>query len=230
MKLIAITPDYDENTDKLQINKAYIDLVERNGAIPVILPFNEKLEVLSEYADIFDGFIISGGADISPRFYGQDKNLECGFSLNLRDELEYNLVKILYDKNIPTLGICRGMQIMNVALGGTLHQDLKYKKNVKIKHNQDKVHYDLVHKVKNENKTYFQKLFKEDFYVNSLHHQAIDKLSNKLTVGQISNDGVIEGVYADGKRFFVGVQWHPEKCPVNMKEVEILMEDFISKC
>lgn len=231
MKLIAITPDYEKNLDKFMINKAYMDMVFDNGAVPVLIPALEKYEDILKIIDKFDGFIISGGADVSPKYYGEDKLIKCGEVLEIRDKLEFELIKLLHEKDIPTFAICRGLQMMNVALGGTLYQDLSYIENVKIKHSPSELDWSLVHSVENQNDTFFEKILgKEEFFVNSFHHQAIKDLASDLQVGQVSKDGIIEGVFDPKKSFFVGVQWHPEKCYRQVKQAEILFKNFLEKC
>ena len=120
MKIIGLTPLYDVAENRLFMLRKYIELIERNGAYAVILPFNPDMKFLEEIVDRLDGIVFTGGLDVAPSYYGEDKILECGISSNIRDELEFNLMDICYQKDIPTLGICRGLQIMNVYLGGTL--------------------------------------------------------------------------------------------------------------
>ena len=147
MKIIGLTPLYDVAENRLFMLRKYIELIERNGAYAIILPFNSDRKFLEEIVERLDGIVFTGGLDVAPSYYGEDKILECGISSNVRDELEFNLMDICYQKDIPTLGICRGLQIMNVYLGGTLYQDLKKQKDISIIHSQDKPYNDLVHEL-----------------------------------------------------------------------------------
>lgn len=227
MKLIAVTPDYLEEKNLVTIKHEYFDLVRRNGAIPVLLPFIESEEAIDLYIEKFDGFLITGGADLSPRLYGEDKLEACGFPIDRRDSLEYKLIRRLYEKDKPVLGICRGLQIMNVALGGSLYQDLKSQVDSKILHSPKEFIYDLSHLVINEENSLFSKIFDDNFYVNSMHHQAVKDLACGLKVGQRANDGVIEGIYAPDKKFFAGIQWHLEMYPHHLKEYYQFMKAFV---
>lgn len=227
MKLIAVTPDYLAEKNLVTIKHEYFDLIRKNGAIPVLLPFIDNEEAIDLYIDRFDGFLITGGADVSPRLYGEDKLSSCGFPIDRRDSLEYKLIRRLYEEDKPVLGICRGLQMMNVALGGSLYQDLKSQMDTDIVHSPEKFIYDLSHLVVNEENTLFSKVFEGDFYVNSMHHQAIKDLASGLKVGQRSRDGVIEAIYAPDKQFFAGIQWHLEMYPSDLKEYYQLMKAFL---
>ena len=225
MKIIGLTPLYDVAENRLFMLRKYIELIERNGAYAIILPFNSDRKFLEEIVDRLDGIVFTGGLDVAPSYYGEDKILECGISSNVRDELEFNLMDICYQKDIPTLGICRGLQIMNVYLGGTLYQDLKKQKGISIIHSQDKPYNDLVHEVTNYGM--FKEKFGDKFYVNSLHHQAIKDVAEKLEVLQKSSDDIVEAAYVKNKKFFLGLQYHPEMALDTLKQGHEIIKMFL---
>ena len=225
MKIIGLTPLYDVAENRLFMLRKYIELIERNGAYAIILPFNSDRKFLEEIVDRLDGIVFTGGLDVAPSYYGEDKILECGISSNVRDELEFNLMDICYQKDIPTLGICRGLQIMNVYLGGTLYQDLKKQKGISIIHSQDKPYNDLVHEVTNYGM--FKEKFGDKFYVNSLHHQAIKDVAEKLEVLQKSSDDIVEAAYVKNKKFFLGLQYHPEMALDTLKQGHEIVKMFL---
>lgn len=225
MKIIGLTPLYDVAENRLFMLRKYIELIERNGGFAVVLPFNTNRDFLEDITDRLDGVVFTGGQDISPSFYGEDKIDECGISSSVRDDFEFELMDICYKKDVPTFGICRGLQLMNVYLGGSLYQDLKKQKDIKIIHSQDKPYDDLVHKVTNFG--FFKKKFDDSFYVNSLHHQAIKEISNKLEILQKSSDGIIEAAFAPDKKFFLGVQYHPEMALDTLEQGHEIVKMFL---
>lgn len=225
MKIIGLTPLYDVAENRLFMLRKYIELIERNGAYAVILPFNSDRKFLEEIVNRLDGIVFTGGLDVAPSYYNEDKILECGISSYVRDELEFNLMDICYKKDIPTLGICRGLQIMNVYLGGTLYQDLKKQKDISIIHSQDKPYNDLVHEVTNYGM--FKEKFGDRFYVNSLHHQAIKDVADELEVLQKSSDDIVEAAYVKDKKFFLGVQYHPEMALDTLSQGHEIVKMFL---
>lgn len=228
MKILGFIGDYDKDTRTTRIEDEYIKSFEKYDVMPLILPFVSDNKILDEYIDLCDGFVFIGGNDISPYLYNEDKIKECGKIYPEIDSISISLIKKIYDKNKPLLGICRGMQLMNVALGGSLYQDIYKFIDTEIDHNPKNSSWNFAHKVINKKDSIFYDIYKKDeIYVNSLHHQAINKLSLNLDIGQISEDNVIEAVYSSKKRFFVGVQWHPEKLKADSLETLKLFDKFI---
>ncbi len=225
MKIIGLTPLYDVGENRLFMLRKYINLIEQNGAYAVILPFNSDRKFLEEIVDRLDGIVFTGGLDVAPSYYNEDKIEACGKSSFVRDKLEFELMDICYKKDIPTLGICRGFQIMNVYLGGNLYQDLKKQKDIEIIHSQEKPYNDLVHEV--ENYGFFREKFGEKFYVNSLHHQAVKELAENLVVLQKSSDGIVEAGYVPEKKFFLGLQWHPEMAIDTLEQGHEIVKMFL---
>ncbi|AGF55211.1 putative glutamine amidotransferase [Clostridium saccharoperbutylacetonicum] len=194
------------------INNDYIKAVQKAGGIPVLIPFSDNLENIKVYTNKIQGIIFTGGEDISPLFYNEEPIKEVQCIIEKRDIFELELFKEVYKKQIPILGVCRGLQLINVALGGSLYQDI----NVQI-HNSNghlpkyALRSNLYHSVKIEKGSELFVIFKtEDLKVNSFHHQSIKKLGKDLRVTAHSSDGVIEGIESLKEKFLVGVQWHPE--------------------
>lgn len=199
-------PDYE-------INEMYIKAVLAAGGLPIILPTNIPASDWKQLVDTFDGFLFSGGGDIDPTHYGGALAANSyGFSEG-RDRFELGLVPLILKADKPLLGICRGAQVLNVALGGTLIGDIAAELPNAAKHNwypsyaRDK----RVHQVRVMPETKLAQLLEQkQVCTNSLHHQAINQFGQGLVLNANAEDGVVEGVELPSKRYVFGVQWHPE--------------------
>jgi putative glutamine amidotransferase len=232
--IIGITGAYmkrNEHMEGLYVHHDYHKTVAANGGIPVILPFISP-EITLETLPLCDGIILSGGEDVDPQFYGQDPHIHLGPTLPDRDLVEVEIVKYAIRKNIPILAICRGVQILNVALGGTLIQDIPSQMKEPIQHSQTVERRRDTHWVKiSEDSKLFQILGSDQIRVNSLHHQAIDMVAMDLRVVASSSDGIIEAVeYIGSSTFTVGVQWHPESMASTNNSMNNLFIQFIKSC
>lgn len=176
-----------------------------------------------------DGLLIPGGDDVDPKLYGQEKSEQCGPQNPLRDRLDPALLKAFLPTGKPVLGVCRGLQMLNVHLGGTLHQD--------IKELQGLCHQGSVWQAKPSHDVALQEqsklraiLDKDKLTVNSIHHQAADALGQGLQVAARSRDGIVEAIELEGHPFCLAVQWHPEilfrKCP----ESRAILQAFVDAC
>ncbi len=216
--LIALMPLWDKKMESYWMLPGYTELIIKSGGIPVVLSFTDDEESVKEIADRFDGFVFTGGDDINPSFYGQKMLPECAEDCKERDSLEFALFKEVIRTDKPILGICRGMQFLNVAMGGTLYQDIPTQHKSDIVHRQGKPYDEGVHPV---NVAPYGLLYNiigtEKLMVNSLHHQAAAQISPSLAVCASAPDGIAEAVYAPQKRFVLGLQWHPE---MNFKKDE----------
>lgn len=194
------------------INNDYIKAVQMAGGIPVLIPFSNNIENIKMYTDKIQGIIFTGGEDISPLTYNEDpiKEVEC--IIEERDKFELELFKEVYKKKIPILGICRGLQIINVALGGSLYQDIYVQlPNINGHSPKHALRSNLYHSVKIEKNSKLFDIFKtKDLKVNSFHHQSVKKLGKDLKITALSNDGIVEGIESLTEKFLVAVQWHPE--------------------
>ena len=185
---------------------AYSEAIAGAGGIPVILPLTHKPAILREFLHRCDGLLLTGGADVSHKFYAPrmpvwQRALIRGVD-EVRDEMEIFLTQAALRREIPVLGICRGIQVMNVALGGTLAPDVP-----RHRHPQPDI---LLHKLRWESASKIRAVIGESA-VNSSHHQALDKVAPKLRVTAWAEDGIIESVEHTTAQFFWGVQFHPER-------------------
>lgn len=226
----AIYSMTQDNIPQLQhrLGDSYVKAITQAGGIPVLLPNNLDLSVVQEIAEGLDGFLLSGGGDVDPTLFGERATEKLGTVTPRRDSFELALAKYVLEKtDKPMLGICRGIQVMNVAMGGTLHIDLP--SAGKLCHSMNMYPRDeYTHDVKVMPGTRMAKIMgSETGKVNSFHHQAIKDLAQGLVTSAVSvPDGVVEAVELPGDRFVVGVQWHPEEL-VKQEEARTLFAYFV---
>ncbi len=191
------------------LKQHYYEAIEAAGAITVAFPLTEHLEFVDHYAEMVDGLLFVGGDDVHPDLYGEQLDPLCHPQMPRRDHFEVALIKSAYLKRKPILGICRGLQIMNVAFGGSLHQDLSYRTGAGNHSQVGELDFSTRHSVRVAPNTLLHRLTgATGFETNTAHHQGINKLGNGLIVSAESVDGVIEAI--EGEGFTLGVQWHPE--------------------
>lgn len=188
----------------------YADRVREAGGVPMLLPPGPvELEVL----DGLDGLLLSGGEDVDPRYYGEDPLPELGTVDDARDTQELPLARAAAERRMPILGICRGTQLLNVALGGTLYQDLGVQHAGALAHIQEKAVHESDHRVQMAPDSLIAALGEgRSLEVNTFHHQAVKDLAPGLKATAWADDGVIEAFEAS-EGWIVGVQWHPELQP-----------------
>ena len=214
----------------------YTEAVEAAGGVPVVIP--PQAGNIEEIISIVDGLLISGGGDIRPDRYGDGDVHETTYGIHDgRDELEIALVREATSRDIPMLCICRGIQVLNVALGGTLIQDVADQYSTQIEHRQQKNGIrkeDPSHVVTVTPGTLLARTYDADeINVNSFHHQAIRELAPDLEINGVSPDEVVEGVSHPGSSWILGVQWHPEMMfrehPEHLKPFEALVVEAARK-
>ncbi|MFV0483326.1 MAG: gamma-glutamyl-gamma-aminobutyrate hydrolase family protein [Bacteroidales bacterium] len=219
MKRIGITTNKkivaDDPVDGWTVNEVHCDYgnsVELVGGVPLLLPVTTNPKTINAYLDCIDGLILSGGVDIHSFHFGEEMKPLCGKVNNERDTFEIKLTKLAIDKGIPILGICRGMQLINVIYGGTLYQDLSYYENNSLKHRNVGDASIPVHYVEilDKNSISFKIWKRESIEVNSIHHQVIDIIGDGLKVVGQSSDGVVEILEDPDYPFLLAVQFHPE--------------------
>ena len=224
--LIALIPQVDDE-GRWWMNPDYLNSVSRAGGIGVVLPLTGDDGELEEIARRFDGFIFTGGADVAPALYGQKKEEFCGEICPERDEMEMKLFRLVFELDKPILGICRGIQLMNVALGGTLYQDLPSQSPSQVPHRVlGKPLARETHEILVEDLPFGHLPMK--LMVNSRHHQAIDRLAPGLQVRARAADGVIEAVYMPEKPKILAVQWHPENFQNELSKC--IFAEFVGFC
>ena len=211
------------------VNKDYVDAVVRAGGVPLIIPFSTDKEVIISQAQLIDGLILSGGHDISPYNYGQEPSQKIGETFPERDTYEIILLEESKKRNIPILGICRGFQLINVAAGGTLYQDLSLIPGNILKHNQVSNPTLKTHKVEIKENSFISSIFGKETMVNSFHHQVINKVANDFIVVAKASDGVVEAIEHKTYKFLVAVQWHPEMLAVNCEKARELFSKFVEE-
>ena len=211
------------------VNKDYVDAVIRAGGVPLIIPFSTDKEVIISQAQLIDGLILSGGHDISPYNYGQEPSQKIGETFPERDTYEMILLEESKKRNIPILGICRGFQLINVAAGGTLYQDLSLIPGNILKHNQVSNPTLKTHKVEIKENSFISSIFGKETMVNSFHHQVINKVANDFIVVAKASDGVVEAIEHKTYKFLVAVQWHPEMLAVECEKARELFTRFIEE-
>jgi len=187
-------------------------------------------QIIRQLSKTYDGFLFTGGHDVSPALYNQAKSDQCGTVVEIRDSMESKLLTMLIDLNKPVFGICRGIQILNVLLGGSLYQDINTQFQSNINHQQCPPYDIPSHRVNIAKNTPLHDLLRKDaIHVNSYHHQAINAISPELTVMATSPDGLVEAVYLPAKKFVWAVQWHPEYSPLDENSKK-LFSAFIAAC
>ncbi|MGA7911305.1 MAG: gamma-glutamyl-gamma-aminobutyrate hydrolase family protein [Candidatus Dormiibacterota bacterium] len=197
---------------KLALNRAYFDALEAAGATALSIPIVHDPRHLRVLYELLDGLLLPGGADVEPGRYGAVAREDCNLTLMPDlDEVELTLAKWAIEDDLPLLAICRGIQVLNVACGGTLWQDLHVQGVVRESHDRDPRDF-LAHSLEIEPGTILTRVAGATrIQVNSLHHQAIREPGTGLRVVARSSDGLIEGVEASGHRFAIGIQCHPEE-------------------
>lgn len=197
-----------------ELNRSFSDMVaECDGAIPIIYPQVDDKKIMDEFLNLVDGIILIGGSDVSPHLYNEGPSKYLAQVNPLRDKIEINILKESIKKKIPILAICRGMQLLNIYKGGTLHQDIYEDLNSVYSHsdrdNNGVIYYHDIDIFDNE--SHLKKAMKTDrLLVNSFHHQAIKELGMDLKVVAKSADGIIEAVEHTKEPMIMGVQFHPE--------------------
>lgn len=209
--LIGVLPLWDDGKQSLWMLPGYFAGLQREGALPVMLPLAGDEPSLRRMAETFDGFLFTGGQDVQPSVYGEEQLPLTGEICPDRDGMETALLPLLLEAGKPVLGICRGIQILNAALGGTLWQDLPAQHPSDVEHHQGLPYNAPSHTVALVPGTPLHALLGEKTLpVNSLHHQGIKTLAPALRAMAAAPDGLVEAVYMPGKRFVWAVQWHPE--------------------
>ena len=190
----------------------YIDSVKKAGAEPVLLTQVTSEQEAMDLLKTVDAVILTGGEDIDPKYYNEKPHQKAEDPKADRDVSDYWLLKTAIKEDYPVLGTCRGMQLMNVVLGGTLYQDLPSEYVSDIVHRDPKKEDFVYHpcKIIDKNSKLYGMLKAEDLTVNAWHHQAIEKLGQNLKVTAVSPDGIVEAFELEGATFVVGVQFHPE--------------------
>lgn len=231
--IIGITLDYEDDKKYsafpyYALRENYINAVIKHGGHPILLPFD--IDSVSRYVDIIDGLILTGGNfDISPTLYGEESFHETTTLKESRTKFEWDITLQAIQKQLPILGICGGMQLLNVISGGNLIQHIPDAIDNHIGHEAKP--YDATShsiSIKEDSKLYVLSDHKNSNRVNSSHHQAVGKVGNNMKISATASDGVIEAIESSDESYMIGVQWHPEYQLTNLDKN--LFRDFIENC
>jgi putative glutamine amidotransferase len=210
------------------INQSYVRALVAAGCAPVLIPLLDDDERLHAIYERLDGIVFPGGADVAPHEYGEEPIDDLNVVEAPRDRTELMLARWAVADDLPVLGICRGQQVLNVALGGSLWQDLRHQGVTPVEHSDadGRARIALTHRVRLDPASRLAQLIDEtDIAVNSLHHQAVKTIAPLLRVTGKSEDGVIEAVESPERSFLIAVQWHPEEID-DLPWVRRLFEGF----
>lgn len=224
--VIGITGHYtrEELFDAVKVDRHYVEAVKSAGGIPLVIPVLEESYLAKDVLGRMDGLLLTGGPDVLPMLFDENPHVRIGSIDAGRDKWEIALFMKAYEMDMPILGICRGIQIMNVALGGTLYQDIPSQLKLAHAHFAKDAPMDtLFHGIKIEPGLKLHEILgKSGIMVNSCHHQALKMVAKEFAIGAVANDGVIEAIEASGKNFVAGVQWHPEAlCRIHEEHAKI---------
>lgn len=229
--VIGITPGYMKDKSRLFIAKGYVEGVNKAGGLAILLPLTVDEAILAEAMDLCDGFLLSGGPDIDAKYY-EELNYRFNGEIDpARDSMEITVSRYAVASGKPILGICRGIQLLNVALGGSLFQDIhsQIKDRDLLKHSQEAPEWYPVHEVSIKKDTKLWNCYgKDKIGVNSFHHQAVKDPGKGLQPVSWSPDGIIEAIEHESHVFAVGVQWHPELMWQEDIEALRLFEAFVN--
>ena len=227
--MIGVTPLWDAERQSVWMLPDYLDGIKAAGGLPVVLPLEMSEEDANQVVETCDGFLFTGGQDVSPVLYGMKDATGTIVASPERDKKETLLLSKALQADKAVLGICRGLQFINVFLGGTLWQDLPSQHPSEIAHRQGKPYGVPSHQVKLSGGLK-SLLGKDILEVNTLHHQAVKDLGKGLTAMAIAPDGIVEAVQMLCKRFVWAVQWHPEYLFRTDKDSLAVFSCFVEHC
>jgi putative glutamine amidotransferase len=239
--LIGITADVSgasaefSNKSKdstLFLPERYLAAIERAGAIPVVLSANRTKSAVLHLLGVLNGLVLSGGNfDIHPRYYGERPIKALGEIKAARTEFELELTNAALKCDLPVLGICGGAQAINVALGGSLYQDIATQLSEAGAHEHSSNNRNGGHPIHVESGTrLFGIVKRSSLKVNTSHHQAVKRLGRGLIVNALADDGVIEGIESTDHSFVMGVQWHPEVLAPRHQHQRRIFSSFVALC
>jgi len=220
------TPQGEPPRKEMALGLAYMRAIEAAGGLPLVIP-PMPLDAITPLVDQLHGICLSGGPDLHPSSYGAEPHPQLGPTEPDLDDFELALTREAHSRNVPILAICRGMQVLNVARGGTLHQHLPDVVGDEITHRQPRAPGEPIHGVTVAHGSRLATILgHRHLQVNSFHHQAVDTLGERLTITARAEDGTVEAFESAGSRFVVGVQWHAE-CLVDHDEQAALFAALV---
>lgn len=231
--VIGIPPSIENGSNTHFINSDNINAIKNAGGMPVILPYVEDKEMMKQAANMIDGLYLTGGNDIDPTLFGEEPHPKLGEINPIRDYYELGLVKQILEMDKPVLAVCKGIQILNIAMGGDMYQDiysqidrslLQHSQKAPIDHGS---HFmDIV-----ESSLLYNIIGKDRIKVNSRHHQANREPGENVLNSGFAGDGIIEAMESTVHKFVLGLQWHPENMAVRGNEdAGKIYTSFIDAC
>lgn len=220
--------DYEE---LCYVSRDYIRAIEEAGGLPIVIPVYRDRDLSARYLRLMDGLLLAGGVDLSPHFFGEEPHPRLGSIDIERDEVEMELTRLALELDLPILAICRGIQVLNVAAGGTLYQDISQLDRDVLKHRQSAVGWYGSHSIEIVEGTLLHRIVgKRHMRVNSSHHQAVKDPAEGFRISARAPDGVVEAIESQRHRFILGVQFHPEKMWERSPEAAALFKAFVAAC
>lgn len=210
------------------VPNSYIQSIRYSGGLPLLIPLVRSTPAIEDYTALCSGFLFCGGADITPLLFGQEPVNGIGETNIALDIFQIRFMKHIIAARKPVLAVCRGIQILNVACGGTVFQDLSLVPGSTLNHMQtSRSRHEISHKITVEPHTILHGITGSTLYTNSFHHQALNRIGNGLTVSAHTSDGVAEAVEMPEYPFALGVQWHPESMYRTSRTMRELFASFV---
>lgn len=238
--LIGVTADLSEAPGKLNnyqeptlfVPQRYLSAIEQAGAIALVLPPSQSEVAMRRMLELVDGLVITGGNfDIHPRYYGERPIRELGALKARRTKFELEMTAAALKQDLPILGICGGAQAINVALGGSLYQDIEAQVAGAGAHEQGTRKTIGGHRVNIKAGTRLHAIVqRRKMEVNTTHHQAVKKIGRGLVANAVAEDGIIEGIESTQHRWVLGVQWHPEVLAPRRTDQQRIFSLFVAHC
>jgi putative glutamine amidotransferase len=221
-----------DSENQIFLVRSYMQVLLQAGGIPILLSPDMDVQSMEACLGQLDGLMLAGGCDVVPAHFGETPIPQLGETTPVRDTFELALLPMAMERKMPVLGICRGIQVMNVALGGTLYQDIPSQLNTQMVHKQTQERFEPSHSVNVIENTPLSDMTggKTTMMANSFHHQAIKELGRGLAVMARADDGIIEAVYMPEKKHVRAYQWHPERLwQIDADNLAIFTE-FVKAC
>ncbi|NLW48096.1 MAG: gamma-glutamyl-gamma-aminobutyrate hydrolase family protein [Firmicutes bacterium] len=226
--IIGISCNQRKWAGEYYLRTDYVRAIVENEGAPLLIPINQDSKVLMDSLERCEGLLLTGGGDLGPDFHQNRLPLFLENVDKERDWFEFGLIKVALKTGKPVLAVCRGLQVLNMALHGTLYRDINTELLNSGAHQRDSIGYEASHVVYFKENTRLFNIFGEEAFVNSAHHQGIKDLGKGLIIGAVSADGLIEAVEGE-EGFIIGVQWHPERL-LHIPPMNQLYVSFIEAC
>ena len=208
--VVGITSSFNVDDQFFYLKEAYIDTIIESGGIPLIIPPQKREEDIRKIFRRLDALLLPGGPDVDPMRFEEETQYKLRIDPE-RDDLELMLAQMAFEEDKPILGICRGIQVINIAAGGDIYQDLIAQRPGTLVHEQSAPGWYPTHEIQIQPETVLSRILgKTQLRVNSYHHQAVRRIAPNFRASALANDGVIEALENPLLKFALGVQWHPE--------------------